>query len=178
MFALSHVVVSNGVLSLNTFKDPLFKNIWVTGGLCQCGLARTYGAYFVRSRVTGTGPNEVELLWPANNVWPPEIDFNESGGSMNSTSSTVHYSSFNYIDQRTVAAEMNQWHTWGVVWTPTSISYVVDGRVWGKISSLGEIPNKTLTLDLEQRTLCNLGRQCPSQPVSMQIDWVAEYVSK
>ena len=26
---------------------------------------------------------------------------------------------------------MTQWHTWGVIWTPTSITYTVDGSVWG-----------------------------------------------
>ena len=74
-FSSAHVVVKNGVLQLNTWRDPRFHLKWVTGGLCQCGFPQTYEAYFVRSRITGAGPNEVQLLWPASNTWPPEIDF-------------------------------------------------------------------------------------------------------
>lgn len=177
-FATNHVVVRNGLLSLDTFKDPAYGNTWVTGGLCQCGVPRTYGAYFVRSRVTGPGPNEVELLWPFNNKWPPEIDFNESGGSMDSTSSTIHFEIANYIDQRSVSVGLGQWHTWGVVWSPSSITYVLDGKVWGSVTARDEIPTTKMTLDFEQRTLCNLGRECPAHPVALQVDWVAEYVKK
>src|ERR1035437_6659709 len=84
----AHIAVGGGLLQLNTFLDPAYNNEWVTGGLCQCGLSQTYGAYFVRSRVTGAGPTGVELLWPVANVWPPEIDFNETGGQIGSTTAT------------------------------------------------------------------------------------------
>ncbi len=177
-FASSHVVVSGGLLRLNTWKDPNFQNRWVTGGLCQCGLRKVYGAYFVRSRVTGTGPNEVELLWPASNIWPPEIDFNETGGTVDATSSTLHYGPINLIEQRFVTIDMEQWHTWGVIWTPKAITYIVDGSVWGTIAAADEISAKPMTLDFEQRQLCEIGQQCPTRPVSMLIDWVAEYTAK
>jgi hypothetical protein len=177
-FASNHVVVGNGLLRLNTWKDPKYQNRWVTGGLCQCGLKKTYGAYFVRSRVTGSGPNEVELLWPATNIWPPEIDFNETGGILNATSSTVHYGPLNLIEQRFVTINMKKWHTWGLVWTPKAITYIVDGQVWGTISVASEVASKPMTLDFEQRQLCEIGRQCPSHPVSMLIDWVEEYTAK
>ncbi|MEO9181032.1 MAG: hypothetical protein ABI298_05215, partial [Acidimicrobiales bacterium] len=52
-WAPSHVVVGGGLLSLNTFQDSSFNNEWVTGGLCQCGVSTKYGAYFVRSRLSG-----------------------------------------------------------------------------------------------------------------------------
>ncbi|MGA7834256.1 MAG: family 16 glycosylhydrolase [Acidimicrobiales bacterium] len=174
-FAASHVIVSGGVLQLVAYEDPAYHDEWVTGGLCQCGLAHTYGAFFVRSRMVGEGPNDAELLWPKANIWPPEIDFNETGGSLSGTSSTVHYGVTNNIDQRHLNINMKKWHTWGVVWTPTSIAYIVDGRVWSRILAVSEIPNQPMTLDFEQRALCSLGRECPSAPASMQINWVAEY---
>jgi hypothetical protein len=177
-FGASHVVVGSGLLQLNTFKDLAFNDKWVNGGLCQCGLSQTYGAYFVRSRITGLGPNEAEVLWPKANVWPPEIDFNETGGDVVDTSSTVHFGSSNQIDQRHLAINMTYWHTWGVIWTPTAITYIVDGKVWGKITVASEIPNQPMTLDFEQRSRCTTGSQCPTAPVSMKIDWVAEYVAK
>jgi hypothetical protein len=177
-FAANHVIVRGGMLELLTAKDPQYAMKWVTGGVCQCGLATTYGAYFVRSRVTGSGPNEVELLWPASNTWPPEIDFNETAGSLTSSSSTIHFSTINQIDQRTILINMNQWHTWGVIWTPDKISYLVDGQVWGTIATPSEISRVPMTLDLEQRSMCTTGRQCPHRPVSMDVDWVAEYRAK
>jgi hypothetical protein len=177
-FASSHVVVANGILRLNAWRDPKYQNRWVTGGLCQCGLAKTYGAYFVRSRVTGAGPNEVELLWPATNDWPPEIDFNETGGVVEATSSTLHWGAINQIDQRSVSINMENWHTWGVIWSPQSVTYIVDGQVWGKISTASEIAKVPMTLDFEQIAVCDPARQCPTHPVSMLVDWVAEYSPK
>jgi Glycosyl hydrolases family 16 len=177
-FASTHVVVHDGTLALNTWKDPKYSNRWITGGLCQCGVAKTYGAYFVRSRITGSGPNEAELLWPANNVWPPEIDFNETGGVVYATSSTIHWGPINQIEQRHLNINMEQWHTWGVIWTPALVTYVVDGQVWGTITNASEIAKVPMTLDFEQRQLCAIGRQCPTRPVSMLIDWVAEYTAK
>jgi len=171
----AHVVVSNGLLSLNAWQDPGYNNSWVTGGLCQCGLARTYGAYFVRSRLTGTGPTGVMLLWPTAPVWPPEIDFNETNGQTSGTSATVHFGSTNKQDQRKLSIDMTQWHTWGVIWTPASITYTVDGKVWGTVTNTSEIPNQPMTLDLQQQTWCGSGWACPSSPQSMSVDWVAEY---
>lgn len=177
-FAGDHVVVKSGLLSLNTWKDPAYQDRWVTGGLCQCGRAQTYGAYFVRSRITGSGANQTELLWPLSNAWPPEIDFNENGGRVDSTSSTVHFGTTNRIDQRHLLINMTEWHTWGVIWTPTSITYVVDGYEWSSVSVSPEIPDQPMTLDMEQRQSCDLGRECPTAPESMEVDWVAEYVAK
>lgn len=174
-FSPSHVEVSDGMLQINTFQDPAFQNTWVTGGLCQCGRAMEYGAYFVRSRQTGAGPTDVQLLWPASNTWPPEIDFNETGGSATSTSSSVHFGKTNHVVQRHVDINMTLWHTWGVIWTPSFIEYTVDGRIWGIVQDASEVPHTKMTLDFEQRQECEENRQCPTAPESMQIDWVAEY---
>jgi beta-glucanase (GH16 family) len=171
----AHVVVSNGMLQLNTYQDPAYGNEWVTGGVSQSGRSQTYGAYYVRSRVTGAGPTQVELLWPVAPVWPPEIDFNETGGGTTSTSATVHFGSSSGQDQRNLSIDLTQWHTWGVIWTPSSITYTVDGKVWGTVSVASEIPNQPMVLDLQQQTWCSSGYACPSSNQSMDIDWVAEY---
>jgi len=174
-FGRKHVVVSGGMLQLNVFRDYQYGGRWVTAGLCNCGHVQVYGAYFVRSRLTGSGPNEVQLLWPENNTWPPEIDFNETGGGVSSSSSTLHYGKSNKIIRLTVNATMTEWHTWGVVWSPTAISYLLDGRVWASINSPAKMPHIPMRLDLENRVMCVIGRQCPTSPVSMLVDWVAEY---
>jgi len=170
----AHVQVSGGLLQLNTFKDPAYNNAWVSGGLCDCGAAQLYGAYFVRSRMTGPGPTQVELLWPLSG-WPPEVDFNETYGDSSSSMATDHFGPANHQVQRTVNVDMTQWHTWGVIWTPTSLTYVLDGRVWGAVTGAGEIPNQPMTLNLQQQTWCSSGWACPTSPQSMLVDWVAQF---
>jgi len=174
-FGSAHDIVGGGILSLNTFQDPAYNNEWVTGGLCQCGHSQTYGAYFVRSRLTGAGPTGVELLWPATNAWPPEIDFNETLGGTSSTTATVHYNTNNSQVHNHTNVDMTQWHTWGVIWTPASVTYTVDGSVWATVTNTASIPNLPMTLDLQQQTWCSSGYACPTAPQSMQVDWVAEY---
>jgi outer membrane protein OmpA-like peptidoglycan-associated protein len=177
----NHVTVSGGMLQLNTWQDPAYGGEWVAGGLCQCNVtANTYGAYFVRSRVTGPGPTQVELLWPTSG-WPPEIDFDETFGGVTSSSATLHWSAANDQTQTTVNANMEQWHTWGVIWTPTSVTYTLDGSVWGQVDVAADVPHQRMTLDLQQQTWCDEPvsqggpAACPTAPESTQVDWVAEY---
>lgn len=176
-FGASHVVVNDGVLALDTFRDPAWHNRWVTGGICQCGVAQVYGAYFVRSRLSGAGPTQVELLWPQNNAWPPEIDFNETGGSATSTTTSIHFGSKNHIVHHSIKIDMTQWHTWGVIWAPHDVTFTVDGRVWESVRDTAVIPTVSMTLDFESRQECEEHRQCPTAPESMLVDWVAEYAS-
>jgi len=180
-FASSHVLVRDGMLELVTYRDPRYGDQWTSGGLCQCGHPMTYGAFFVRSRISNAGPNEVELLWPANNQWPPEIDFNESGSRWSSTSATVHHGTARhdlFTQQNLADIDLRRWHTWGVVWTPTSITYTVDGVQWGKtLTTPDTIPQLAMNLDLQQRPGCPTSFEvaCPPQGQTMYVDWVAEY---
>ncbi len=174
-FSSGHVSVAQGMLHLSTWPDPRYNGSWVTGGLCQCGLPHTYGAFFVRSRVTGPGPTIVELLWPIGNAWPPEIDFNETDGGVATTSATVHFRPGQQQDQVRLSINMTQWHTFGVIWTPSRVSYVVDGRVWGQIDKPNEISQVPMSLNIQQQTWCLSAFACPSAPQSALVDWVAEY---
>jgi beta-glucanase (GH16 family) len=175
-FDQNHVIVSGGLLQIKTYQDPAFNNQWVTGGTCLCNIAsQTYGAYFVRSRLTGPGPTGVELLWPTANVWPPEIDFNETLGGVSSTTATVHYTSANSQIGRSFNIDMTQWHTWGVIWTSSSITYTVDGNVWASVTTPSVIPNIPMHLSLQSQTWCSSGWACPSSPQALQVNWVAQY---
>ena len=177
-FSGKHVVTSQGMLQLLTYRDPDFANQWTTGGLCQCQFPVKYGAFFVRSRVTGLGANSVELLWPWNNAaWPPEVDFNENLNHLNLTTSTTHFGATNSEDFDILRINMRKWHTWGVIWTPTSLKYTIDGRVWGTVTNPAGIPSAAMTLDIQQQTWCSSSWACPTAPASMLVDWVAEYSS-
>lgn len=174
-WASSHVVVSKGTAQLNTFLDPQFGGRWVSGGLCQCDVAQTYGAYFVRSRMTGPGATQVEMLWPASG-WPPEVDFSETYGGVSTSMATDHFSSSNQQIHTTVSVDMTKWHTWGVIWTPSTLTYVLDGQVWGVVNGASQIPNQPMSLHIQAQTWCAAGWACPTTPQSSYVDWVAEYV--
>ncbi len=177
-FASTHDVVGDGVLSLNTWMDPAYGDEWVTGGLCRCQDSNTYGAYLVRSRQTGPGPTVVFLLWPTDQVWPPEIDFNETVGVTNATTATVIWGDSGgqrLQSQVPLNIDMTLWHTWGVIWTPTTILFTVDGKVWGQFSVASEIPNVPMTLHLQTQTWCVFNYACPTGPQSTLVDWVAEF---
>jgi hypothetical protein len=175
-FDQAHVTVGGGLLHINTSQDPAFNNEWVSGGACACNIpGQVYGAYFVRSRMTGAGPTGVQLLWPDANVWPPEIDFNETNGSSSATTATVHYSSANSQIGRSLNVDMTQWHTWGVIWTPTSITYTVDGNAWGTVTNVSSIPTIAMHISLQSQTWCASGWACPTSSQSMLVDWVAQY---
>jgi hypothetical protein len=171
----SQVVVGSGELQLNASYDSNLKE-WITGGTCDCGRSQTYGAYFVRSRMTGPGPTVVELLWPASGYpWPPEIDFNETYGPTTSSMATVHFGASNSTEHHSTTIDMTQWHTWGVVWSPTTITYVVDGAAWAVVNAANEIPSQPMTLDIQQQTWCSSGFACPTAPQSTLVDWAAVY---
>jgi hypothetical protein len=173
----SQAVVSGGMLQLNAAQDPSLGNGWIDGGV-SLGQSPTYAAYFVRSRETGAGPTVVELLWPTQG-WPPEIDFNETSGVTTGTTATniwgVDSSGNKDQQQDALSIDMTQWHTWGVIWTPTSITYTVDGQAWGTFTDPSEIPSQPMSLHIQQQTWCSSGFACPTTPESTDIDWVAEY---
>ncbi len=177
-WAPSHVLTGGGVVRLTTYRDPRFGGRWVSGGMCECKHGFLYGAMFVRSRVSGPGPDEAELLWPVAPVWPPEVDLNESAFATNSSSWTVHYGKGNAFVQGSHSFDLERWHTWGVIWTPRSLTFSMDGRLWGRITNHGEIPHQPMTLDIDQQTRCNVPASwaaCPKHRATLEIDWVAEY---
>jgi hypothetical protein len=185
----SHVTVGHGSLILHTYQDPAHagpRSPWVEGGidLWPSGVL-TDGEYLVRSRVTSaTGVTEVMLLWPNSDNWPPEIDFNESNGTNESTATLT----WGTVEKRYLAQskatpiDLTQWHTWGVIVTPTTITYTVDGQTWATMANHEQVP---MHLALQQQVWpCGngSGRTCPSaatpREVDMLIKWVAIYAPK
>jgi outer membrane protein OmpA-like peptidoglycan-associated protein len=107
--------------------------------------------------------------------WPPEIDFNETSGVVSGTSATLRYGPGGQQKQVQRTVDMTQWHTWGVIWTPTSVLYTVDGHVWGRFQVPSKVPHVSMTLNIQQQTWCSSNFACPTSPQSTQVDWVTEY---
>jgi Ca2+-binding RTX toxin-like protein len=112
-------------------------NVGAVAGIDQGsrGLDFTYGRVEVRAKtsaeVIGAGP--CFLLWPANDSWPPEIDFLETPASGNGMF-TNHWpgpgggpAGRGYTSKEW-ALDHSQWHTYTLDWFPDRITLYVDGQ--------------------------------------------------
>jgi beta-glucanase (GH16 family) len=181
----SHVVVRNGVLHLETFRDPRFGDRWVSGGVSSArGLEQRYGKYLVRFRMAaGKGVAGILLLWPQAPHWPPEIDFAETGGEHTNRpdiSATLHYQPVDQTIARTIRGNFTRWHVVGVEWTPSRLVYTLDGRRWATVRS-SHVPAEPMELDMQaQAGTCGVAfAPCPdaSTPshIHLDVDWVVAY---
>jgi len=181
----SHVVVRDGKLRLETYRDPRFGNRWVSGGLSSShAVKQKYGRYEVRFRMDrGVGVAGIILLWPVRDAWPPEIDFAETGGlrhARDEMSATLHHGKENHQVQRTVKADFTRWHVIGVRWTPGKLVYTLDGTPWATVRS-PHVPAERMELDLQTQagTCGDRWAPCPDattpERVTMEVDWVRIY---
>jgi beta-glucanase (GH16 family) len=183
-FDPNHVSVSKGQLVISGYRDRADGGKWATGGISDSpGLVQTYGKYLVRFRFdAGQGIAHAILLWPADNSWPPEIDFSEDNGSNRQTAyGTLHYGANNTQVQSHLAVNLTQWHTLGVQWTPGSLVYTLDGRAWASVKN-AQVPSIPMTLDIQtQAWACGTStwEQCPSAStpshVNLYVDWAVAY---
>ncbi len=181
----THAVVANGVLNLETYRDPQFRMRWVSGGVSSApALKQTYGKYEIRVRMqAGEGVAFAALLWPVGDVWPPEIDFAENGGETSvrkTITATLHYGRVDHQVQRTIRVDFTRWHTLGVEWLPGELIYTIDGRQWAAVRS-SAVPAQPMELDLQTQagTCGEWWAPCPDKRtprhVNAQIQWVAAY---
>jgi beta-glucanase (GH16 family) len=177
----ANVTVSGGALHLLATSKSGGR--YTTGGVDFLGNKQTYGMYLVRVKgdyEPGVQMSDIALLWPDSSVWPPEIDFFEDhGGTRAGYMATVHLGpngdNSNQV-HRLVTSNATQWHTYGVQWTPTSITFTIDGHPAGAVvlnQGLPAWPSIPMHLALQSQ---NLGAAQPSRTIeTMTVDWVAEY---
>jgi beta-glucanase (GH16 family) len=178
-----HVKVSKGMLVISGYRDRRDHNRWATGGVSSSvGLVQTYGKYLVRFRLDpGIGIGHALLLMPANNSWPPELDFSEDNGSGRSnTLATLHFGKHDTHWSALLRVNLTQWHTLGVQWTPGKLQYTIDGRIWETMQG-GEVPSIPMVLDMQTEAWPCSGTwgRCPNastpRVVRMYVDWVVAY---
>jgi beta-glucanase (GH16 family) len=150
----NNVSVSSGTLNLTvrkeaspfTCSDPYGNyTTQYTGGMVSTDgkFSQTYGLFEVRAKLpaaTVAGLQESFWLWPVNDaaygsVWPAsgEIDFAEMYSLYpNLDVPYIHYNAAtpdpNVTTYTCTIADQTQFHTYGLQWTPTSISILLDGR--------------------------------------------------
>jgi beta-glucanase (GH16 family) len=183
-FDPSQLQLSNGKLVIDASKDPARGGRWSSGGIAtKPALDQTYGKYLVRMRFErGEGVNHAILLWPADNSWPPEIDFSESNGRTRMTNYTsVHYGAEDNLIQRRLRTDLRRWHTVGVEWTPAQVVYTIDGRRWARVRSR-HVASQPMKLAIQTHAwTCGIsawmgctGRETPKH-VRLRVDWAVTY---
>jgi beta-glucanase (GH16 family) len=150
---------------------------FVTAGMMLTSVPQIYGKYLVRARFDrSTTVDQVMLLWPKQGVsWPPEIDFSE-GPSSTKTMATAHYTAQNLQTHHFASVDMTKWHTYGVEWTPTRVSYLIDGRVFGSVTGAA-VPHVPMNLAIQTQSNAPaqaIGTAMPRE-VTEYIDWVSVY---
>jgi hypothetical protein len=135
---------------------------------------QTYGKFSVRFKSEAlSGYKTAWLLWPDSNNWSEgEIDFPEGGlnGKMWAFNHCVGNPSKNcsWVDTQTTYTD---WHTASVEWTPTRVTFVLDGQVVGNDTK--NIPTKPLHWVLQTETSSSTPNI--TRDGHLQIDWVTVY---
>jgi hypothetical protein len=193
---------SEFVSSMCTFGDgeaQLLANGVDTCGLQFYGSPLTYGAFFARiqapAQPSGVSVGNVFLLFPANNSWPPEIDIYEDNGSRSTTTNSMYNTVGNLCGSSPtpqclapyaksngqsggVANDDTQWHTYGVEWNPSGVTWFIDGRVVysapaDQTPSGAQQPDTPMYMDLQAENTD--GASAPAGMTTMDVDWVEEF---
>jgi hypothetical protein len=178
---------------------------FMASGIDSCGMQymgapQEYGAFFARLQAddnpSGEMFSDIFLLWPSNFQWPPEIDiyedkadrtrtaatmFNTVGsacGSSPSISCLTPYSQSNDASNG-VANSDTEWHTYGVEWTPSGVSWLIDGNVVfsapaSQTPSGAQQPALPMLMTLQSEDLQG-GAGAASGTQTMSVDWVEQF---
>lgn len=175
-----NAIVGNGQLTLRTTK---VNGVWKGAGVSAARANKQkYGKYEMRVRFDrGYGVRVAGLLWPANGVWPPEVDFYEiPADNTNRTLNTLtnHYGtrSNHRMHHDSYNADFTQWQTVGVEWTPNKLVYTLNGKPMRTMYK--NIPNTAMWLGLQTRPGSWSGVKPNSstpQIVDLDVDWVKIY---
>lgn len=178
--------VQDGLLNYNLHSEhgvPLVAAPTPTGYKGQL-----YGKYVVRFRADLTpGYRLAFLLWPESDVWQQgEVDFPEADlvplakdeekpGSINGFSHDVTgnpvFNHLRYITRETA----QQWHVATIEWTPTRVTFDLDGKTAGSTNPAA-IPTHKMRWVLQTQVSSAKGVK-PDADVSgnVQVDWFAQY---
>lgn len=139
-FMPSNAYTASGNLVLEVNTNPNNGGRQFTSGGVDTGWrwTQTYGRWEVRAKFAdGYGVSGYIGLFAQDGSWPPEVDFAEVlGREYWSCHFTQHYDSDNKTDGFNIwnsdaGSNFNEWHTYALEWTPGTLKYFVDGKLWG-----------------------------------------------
>jgi hypothetical protein len=166
------VSVTGGVMNIFLHTDP--NGTCMDASLYPLAPDLRYGMYSVRFRADAvTGYKGVFLLWPEDHVHG-EIDFPEANldsqlhGFLHTIAGGAQFQSF------ASNASWTSWHTATLEWTPSKVTFILDGRSVGSTSL--DVPQTPMTLALRGESEL---QGAPKPPASahgnLQIDWATMY---
>ncbi len=112
------------------------------------------------------------LLWPDSERWPDdgEIDFPEGWLDGSITATAHHADPAGGRDRFDTGVSMTDWHVTTVEWTPSAVTFSLDGRVVG--TSTTDVPQHPMHLVLQAGTNGS-GTPPPDDARGrIQVDWV------
>ncbi len=209
VFKREQVVVNNGTLKLvnNYTNNGVIKGGWITSRQKFAGPGNIkYGFYEARVRIQWN-PNG--SIWPTwwiwgnrvNGVTTTEIDVMEYSGFSQKFFNNRATSSHHYRGKRNIGGVSStttsannvlnrnpfQWHRWGILWTPTELSFYFDGVKYMSSAQPGDAAAEnnplglifstsphTINADPEQPdnpTAANAARPGQNFP-ALEVDWV------
>lgn len=153
----ANIVIQNGVANFIVSKDPTptGRPYAAAAATTKGRFSRTYGYFEMSAKM----PKNAKGLWPSmfmlpeDSSWPPEIDVVEwLGIKPRSAFTAVHYGSANYELTREVPGQdfSDDFHRFGVLWTPSAVTWYIDGVEVFKATS--GIPSKPLYILLNNST--------------------------
>ncbi|MGO9111038.1 MAG: autotransporter-associated beta strand repeat-containing protein [Thermoguttaceae bacterium] len=154
----ANVTVSNGVLNLTAVRvnSTTFTGAGVSTRPPSGSdlFDMTYGYVEARMQMPSV-PGSWPAFWMLENGWPPELDICELPVFVNGTFSPYNYSdNIHYTDSSGNAASLGNgdhyagvgdltqgFHNYGMLWTPTSVTFYIDGIVQSTITDPTAIAN-------------------------------------
>ncbi|WP_167150113.1 glycoside hydrolase family 16 protein [Actinomyces sp. ZJ308] len=172
---------------------------WSAGGASSAdAFAASGGRWEVRAKFPqAKGIGYAMLLWPEDEVWPPEVDFAEGRVNGPRVDGTYHWgepdpSKHRQLQRSFDNPDMSGWHTYGVIVEQDTIIFTFDGQEWNRITreEVGEdITSKRMWFGVQsgamdpngsakQYETVDGGVPGPLTPAvsDIQIDYVAHYV--
>ena len=126
------VAVRNGEMQVTMTRHA--DGSWTAGGFnsFKAGKSIRYGTVEFDARVEeAQGTMAAILMWPAADIWPPEIDILETPGQ--DVMHTLHWAGAGGSDQyssvRNQAYDETAWHHYKMTWLPNDLKIEVDGVV-------------------------------------------------
>ncbi|QUD89133.1 Ig-like domain-containing protein [Phenylobacterium montanum] len=180
--------ISNGVLTITASQTPTqdlaaLNNFKYISGLLttQKSFTQIYGYFEIKAELpSGQGVWPAFWLLPADGSWPPELDVMEQIGGKNvyetshyvNSSGTVTATGFSSY----VPGNSTGFHTYGVLWTPTTLAWYVDGVEVATTATPSGM-NKPMYMLVNLAIGGNWPGNAPSSFASaqMQVDYVRAY---
>jgi hypothetical protein len=181
-------------LPVGGYYDP-GTTVWISGGQMHIKLwrgasgsvhsaalvplaaqGRTYGKYVETFRVSqvATGYKSAHLLWPSSGDQDTssfEVDYPENEWD---TGISAYVHDGNDPQQSFSASNSwTSWHTTEIDWTPTSLSFYLDGKQVGSTTS--GVPNEPMDWIIQNESALNGESAAPNSSAQMDISYVAYY---